>query len=264
VINELRRALCKKSNLIIIGLVMALMAVNAFYNGWSTALRAEGSSDLTDPTAVEFYKNYFGNTFRVWRGSYYMVQALAPIILVAPYISSYMSEKNNRFRFFCVSRKGRKKYIFDKVFAIAIAGVVVLGAAELLFGIITGIFTAHDYNLKFLENIVSYREDVFFKSPMAYFGKVYASHLLYYFSFLIFAVGITAYIKNKIAIIVIPFVAVGLLDMVLPQNLQPNVVMQPYVPLFSPIGYIVLILGYVIVGIASITVFEMLYMKKGN
>ena len=34
---------------------------------------------------VIFFKKYYGNTYRVWKDSYYMIQALAPVILVAPY-----------------------------------------------------------------------------------------------------------------------------------------------------------------------------------
>ncbi len=108
--SELKRALLKKSNIILIVAVVSLMLINAYYNGWETALKVDSAQDIRNIEDKIFYKKYFGNMYRVWADSYYMVQALAPVILVAPYLNTYLLEKKNRFRFFCVSRKGNLKY----------------------------------------------------------------------------------------------------------------------------------------------------------
>ena len=115
-----------------------------------------------------------------------------------------------------------------------------------------------------MQEIVSFKEDFFIDSPMLYFVLVFVSHIIYYFSFLVFAIGVTSFLQNKIAVIVAPFIIVGVLDFVLPTALQPNVVMRPYLSTFSIGGYGILISIYVIVGSILLMVAEKLYQKRGN
>lgn len=77
------------------------------------------------------------------------------------YLNSYLSEKANRFRFFCVSRKGNLKYIVQKGLAIALSGTAVLAFSEMLFAVITGLLTQHDISIEFIQGIVSFKEDFF-------------------------------------------------------------------------------------------------------
>ena len=219
--SELKRALLKKSNLVLIIAVVSLMLINAYYNGWETALKVDSAQDILNNEDKIFYKKYFGNMYRVWVDSYYLVQALAPVILVAPYLNTYLLEKKNRFRFFCVSRKGNLKYVIQKAFAIALSGTIILAFSEMVLAIVTGLF-------------------------------------------LVFAIGVTSFLQNKIAVIVAPFIIVGVLDFVLPTALQPNVVMRPYLSTFSIGGYGILISIYVIVGSILLMVAEKLYQKRGN
>lgn len=262
--SEIKRALLKKSNIVLIIAVVSLMLINAYYSGWKTALKADFAEDILNIEDVIFYKKYFGNMYRVWKDSYYMIQILAPVILVAPYLNSYLSEKANRFRFFCVSRKGNLKYVIQKAFAIAFSGTVVLSFSEMVLALITGLLTQHDTSLEFMQGIVSFKEDFFIENPMLYYFLIFAAHIVYYFGFLIFAIGITSFLKNRIAVIVAPFLIVGVLDMILPTKLQPNVVMQPYYETFSIGGYGVLIGIYVIVGLILLMVSEQCYQKRGN
>jgi len=262
--SELKRALLKKSNIILIVAVVSLMIINAYYSGWRTALKVDSAQDIRNIEDVIFYKKYYGNMYRVWESSYYMIQALAPVILVAPYLNTYLLEKTNRFRYFCVSRKGNLKYVIQKAFAIALSGTALLAFSEMVFAVITGLLTQHDTSLEFMQGIVSFKEDFFIENPMLYFVFVLVSHIIYYFSFLVFAVGVTSFLKNKIAVIVAPFIIVGVLDMVLPTALQPNVVMQPYQGTFRISGYGILIGIYVIVGLILLMVSEKIYQKRGN
>ena len=202
--------------------------------------------------------------YRVWESSYYMIQALAPVILVTPYLSTYLSEKTNRFRYFCVGREGNLKYMIHKTFAIALSGTALLAFSEMFFAVVTGLLTQHDTSLEFIQGIVSFKEDFFIDNPMLYFVLVFISHIIYYFCFLIFAVGVTSFLKNKIAVIVTPFIIVGILDMVLPTALQPNVVMRPYQEAFCISGYSVLIGIYVIAGLILFLASEKIYQKRGN
>ncbi|MCM1189229.1 MAG: hypothetical protein NC541_08015 [bacterium] len=256
--NELKRALLKKSNIILIVAVVCLMFINAYYNGWKTALTADSAQDILNPEDVVFYKKYFGNMYRVWADSYYSAQIFAPLILVAPYLSSYLSEKKSRFRYFCVSRKGNAKYVLQKALAIAVSGTVLLAFCEMLFAVTACFLTQHDTSAEFMQGIVSFREDFFLAKPLLYFVFLYASHVAYYFCFLIFALGITSFFKNKIVVTVMPFIAVGVLDMVLPTALQPNVAMRPYFGTFSVGGYGILIGMYVAVGVLLLAVSEFL------
>lgn len=264
-IFELKRALFKKSNLIIIVLIVILMLINAYYDGWNTSLSAENASDIARASDRLFFKKYFGNTFRVWRSGYYMVQALAPLILGAPYMLSYLDEKTNHFRNFMIARKGIKKYLLHKTFAIVLAGTIILISAESMFAMITYFLTYPDLSKEFLENIVHYHETYFFQHPYLYFGMVLVSHALYYFCFLFFAIGIASLFKNKIAVIILPFLCVGILDLILPSILQPNVVMQFYYSRnFSAYGYIGLVIAYVWVGVALLIFSEHKYRKQGH
>ena len=262
--SELKRALLKKSNIILIVAVVSLMLINAYYNGWDTALKVDSAQDIRNIEDVIFFKKYYGNMYRVWKDSYYMIQALAPVILVAPYLNTYLLEKKNRFRFFCVSRKGNLKYVMQKAFAIALSGTVILAFSEMVLAIVTGILTQHDSSIEFMQGIVSYKEDFFIDSPMLYFVLIFVSHIIYYFCFLVFAIGVTSFLQNKIAVIVAPFIIVGVLDFVLPTALQPNAVMRPYLRTFSIGGYGILISIYVIAGTILLMAAEKIYQKRGN
>ena len=44
--NELKRALLKKTNIILILVVVSLMFINAYFDGWKTALTAESAQDI--------------------------------------------------------------------------------------------------------------------------------------------------------------------------------------------------------------------------
>ena len=55
--SELKRALLKKSNFVLIIVVVGLMIINAYYGGWKTALRADSAQDLLNIEDVIFFKN---------------------------------------------------------------------------------------------------------------------------------------------------------------------------------------------------------------
>ncbi len=262
--NELKRALFKKSNMILIAAIVSIMIINAYYHGWKTALTAEFAQDLLNIEDVVFCKKYYGNIYRVWKSAYYMIQVLAPLILAAPYLNTYLLEKTNRFRFFCVSRKGNRKYVVQKAAAIALSGTAILAFSEMVFAVIVGLLTQHDTSIEFIGELVFFHEDFFLAHPMLYYVFVYVSHVIYYFCFLIFAMGITSFIKNRIAVIAVPFIIVGVLDMVLPTALQPNVAMRPYQGAFRIGGYGVLIGFYVIAGFILLMISEKIYLKRGN
>lgn len=263
--SEIKRALFKKSNIYIIVLIVALMLINTYYGGWRTSLLAGNAKDFPNASDMLFFQKYYGNTFRVWGDSYTTIQAIAPVILVAPYLLSYLNERANHFRVFMISREGVKTYILHKVLAIALAGTIVLISAEFIFGVLTFLLTYHNTSKEFLQNIVSYQEAFFFKHSYAYYMLLLLSHALYYFCFLFFATGIASFFKNKIAVIIVPFLFVAILDMILPPIMQPNVVMQfNYSSNFSLYGYCALLISYVIIGIGLLTLSEHRYSKVGH
>lgn len=79
-----------------------------------------------------------------------------------------------------------------------------------------------------------------------------------------FSLGITSFLNNKIAVIVVPFIIAAVLDTILPTALQPNVAMQPYREGFRIGGYVVLIGIYVIAGSVLLMVSEKWYLKRGT
>lgn len=262
--SELKRALLKKSNLVLMAAVVSLMLINAYYDGWKTALTADSAQDIFNIEDAIYLKKYWGNRYRVWKSSYYMVQVLAPVILAAPYLNTYLSEKTNRFRLFCVSRKGNLKYACQKALAIALSGTAILALSEMIFALLSSFLTQHDTSMEFMQGIVSFQEAFFLESPELYFILIYISHILYYFSFLIFAIGITSFLKNRLAAMVTPFLIVAVLDTALPKALQPYIAMQPYSAAFSPGGYGVLVGAYVVAGSILLLISERLYQKRGN
>ena len=261
--GEFKRAIFKKSNLVLVFIIVSFMFLNTYYNGWNTALKASKASDLLNINDVIFYEKYYGNVYRVWVGSYFTIQAIAPLLLIIPYINTFLSEKVTHFRYLVVSRNGNLKYVINKVLAIAFSGTIILAGSEFLFAVISFFLTSHDTSIEFMKNIVAYKEAFFLNKPLTYFVFIYLSHIIYYFSFIIFSVGITSFLKNKIAVIITPFIVVGLLDMVLPLFLQPNVVMLPFLNNFDLYGYGILVISYIIIGIILIIVSEKIYLYKG-
>lgn len=263
--NELKRALFKKSNIFLIIGIIILMFINSYYAGWKTALTAAKATDIANMEDVIFYQKYFGNVYRVWSQSYYAIQTLSPLVLVTPYMLTYTMEKFNKYRYLTISRQGKMKYILSKIFTIALSGTIVLGSAECLFGIISYMFTQHDTSLEFISGIVSFKTNYFYEEPLKYFIFVYISHIIFYFSFLFFATGITAFFKNKIAITIIPFLAMTILDMILPLSMKPNVLMKPHISAnFSMGSFFMMMTLYIILGVILVYISEKIYLKRGN
>lgn len=262
--QELKRGIFNKWNIFLILFILGLMFINAYNAGWNTALHIKKATDVARYEDVLFYEKYFGNTYRVWSDSYYMIQALAPIILIVPYILSYFNEKNNKFRNFMVSREGLKKYLLNKIVSISISGTLLLGFSEILFYFITYFFTSSSTDLEYVKGLVSFKEMTFLANPIFYFGNILLLHIIYYFAFTIFAVGITSALKRKSAVIITPFLTVAILDLVLPTSLQPNVIMQPNKSSdFVLINYVILISAYIIVGIICYVINEKNVKRQG-
>ena len=57
--SELKRALLKKSNIILIVAVVGLMIINAYYGGWRTALKIDSAQDIQNIDDIIFYKKYY-------------------------------------------------------------------------------------------------------------------------------------------------------------------------------------------------------------
>ena len=55
--SELKRALLKKLNFVLIIVVVGLMIINAYYGGWKTALRADSAQDLLNIEDVIFFRS---------------------------------------------------------------------------------------------------------------------------------------------------------------------------------------------------------------
>ena len=155
---ELKRAIFKKSNLILIFIVFIILFAYAYQNGLKTSFNIDHASDITrDPEKIEtilFIKKFNANFFRIVLDSYLPIQILAPVLLLVPYLLSIYNEKSNHFRYLMVSRKGNKKYIIHKTLAIAISGTLILALAEILFGIFTYFISYHDITPDFLNGLV--------------------------------------------------------------------------------------------------------------
>lgn len=261
---ELERAIFSRWNILLIFFILGIMFINAYNGGWNTALHVMNAVDIVNQEDKIYFAKYYGNTYRVWSDSYYMLQALTPILLGVPYILSYINEKNNRFRNFMIIREGRKKYLFNKLLSITLSGAIILGFSEFLFYFITYFLTSPSTNFEYVDGLIKYKNALFMSKPVFYFAVILLLHIIYYFSFGIFAVGITSVLKRKSAIIIMPFLLVAILDLVLPVVLQPNVIMQPNKSShFSLVNFLILDLVYVIVGVICYTLNEKRIRRQG-
>ncbi len=261
-LNELKRAIFSKKSIILTAVVLILMFMNAYYGGWNTALHIKNAVDITNESDRVFFGNFYGNTYRVWIKSYYMVQILTPILLIVPYILSYSDEKRNKFRYFVEKRKGTRKYLVHKILAIAIAGTCILAISELLFFSITYFMTCPSVDMEYIEGLVCYKEDFFRMNTGAYLAIIFILQVIYYIALSIFSIGITSMLSNKVAILITPFLVVSILDLILPISFQPNVAMQPMVSSeFKLSGYWGLIVMYIVVGFITFYITEIRYKK---
>lgn len=267
--SELKRGIFSKINIILIIIIFSLMFLYAYHDGWRTSLLMSFAKDLpTDPKRLEnviFIKRFYGNFFKIVISAFDSIKYLAPLFLTLPYLLSIYNEKINNFRYNVVCRKGNKKYMIQKVLAIVISGTFILAIAELLFTIVVYFMTYHDKTFDFLDGLVLGQFSSFFHNePYQFIIYSYLMHVLYYFAFLFFAIGITSFLKHKIAIIITPFIASTILEAILPKSMQPNVTMHAIYPEFNLGSYFIIVVLYIIVGIFLTVLADQLYLKKGS
>lgn len=263
-VKELHRAIRSKKNIAIVAFVVFVMFLNAYHDGWKTGLFASRAVDIADPADIEFYQRYFGNTYRVWKSSYSVIQVLIPLLLLIPYALSFTIEKNSMYRYLLVSREGNAKYLFHKVLAIVISGVLIVGFGEALFYGGSFLFTQHDNAGEYIAGIVGNAESFFYQDAKKYFFIVFALHLVYYAAFLLFSVGVTSFLKNRIAILLLPFLISSMFELIMPPYMQPNVLLLPWVSdTYNIYGFAAMVVLYCFMGIACLLVSEKKYCRNG-
>lgn len=262
--KELYRAVINKKNIVLIAFIIFMMFFSAYNDGWKTAIFAAGADDIADPADMEYYQHYFGNTYRVWKSSYSLIQVLIPLLLLIPYALTYTAEKESAYRYLLVSRKGNRRYLFNKVFSIVAAGVAVVGFAELLFYSGTYLFTMHDSTGEYVAGIVANESSLFYQDAGKYSLFVFGLRLVYYAAFLVLAVGITSFFKNRMVILLLPFLVSCILEMIMPPYMQPNVLLLPWISQnYSLCGYLATVALYCFIGIVCLFLSEQLFYKNG-
>ncbi len=263
--KELQRALFSPKNIVLVAFVVFIMFFSAYNDGWKTALFASRATDIANPEDVEYYQRYFGNVYRVWISSYSVIQVLIPLLLLIPYALTYTVEKQSQYRYLIVSREGKNRYFCHKVLSIIIAGVVIVGLAEIIFYGVSYIYTSHDSTGEYIYGIVENKDSIFYQDASQYCALVFGSHLVYYASFLFFSVGITSFFKNRIAILLLPFLISSGFELILPSFMQPNVLLLPWITSeYSVYGYIGMVIMYCCVGIICLTITEKLYYRNST
>lgn len=53
--GEFKRAIFKKSNLLLVFIIVSFMFLNTYYNGWNTALKASKASDLLNINELNYF-----------------------------------------------------------------------------------------------------------------------------------------------------------------------------------------------------------------
>lgn len=263
-IQELRRGIFNKWNIVIVIFIVTFMFLNAYYSGWKTGLSAMSASDILNLEDKIYFAQYFGNTYIVWFDAFYSMSIFAPILLIIPYIFSYREELNNKFRYLMIARKGYNKYILTKFISILISGLVVVIFSELLFYCVTYFFTYDMTNPELFENFVRYRLDWFQSNPFGYFVHILLLRYVYYIAILVFGIGITSFIKSKIAIIVTPFLTITILDVILPKSYAPITMIKPYsYDYFNYVNFAILTFILLFVGISAFVLNEKVVGVKG-
>ncbi len=262
--KELYRAIINKKNIALVAFIVFMMLFSAYNDGWKTALFAAKADDIADPADVEYYQHYFGNTYRIWKSSYRVIQVLIPLLLLIPYVLTYTAEKESTYRYLLVSREGTIRYLCHKVFSIIIAGVAVVGFAEVLFYSGTYLFTMHDSTGEYIADIVENEKSLFYQDANKYVLLVFGVRLIYYAAFLMLSIGITSFFKNRIAILLLPFLVSSIFEMIMPLHMQPNVILLPWTSLdYSMYGYLATVALYCFIGIVCLFLSEKLFYKNG-
>lgn len=263
--KELHRAISSKKNLVIVAFIVFIMFLNAYHDGWKTALFASRAKDIANPADIEFYQRYFGNTYRVWKSSYSVIQVLIPLLLLIPYVLTFTIEKNSTYRYLLVSREGNARYLWHKILAIIMSGVLIVGLGEALFYGGSFLFTWHDNEGEYIAGIVENAESLFYQDAKKYYFVIFILHLIYYAAFLLFSVGVTSFLKNKIAILLLPFLISSMFELIMPPFMQPNVLLLPWVSdTYNIYGFVALVVLYCLMGITCLLVSEKKYCRNGT
>lgn len=263
-IQELKRGIFNKWNVVVLFIIVLFMFLNAYYSGWNTGLFAMSASDILNQEDKLYFAQYFGNTYKVWFDAYYSMSIFAPLLLIIPYILSYRDELNNKFRYLMIARKGYIKYVLTKFISIMLSGLFVIIFSELLFYCVTYFFTYNIINPELFENFIHYHLDWFQNNPFGYFVHILLLRYIYYIAILIFSIGITSFIKSKIAIIVLPFLIITILDVILPKTYAPFSMIKPYsYDYFSYMNFAILICGLCFIGICAYSIHEKVVRDRG-
>lgn len=218
--EELKRALFKKSNLLMIAFVIIMMFINAYYAGWHTAISAPNAPDLHREEDVMFYVLRLGNTLKVWKDGTYLIPVLSPILLLIPYGLSLALDKENNYRYLMMSRLGRNRYLYNKVFAIVVSGVLMILVGEIIFYGLTWFMTVDVREARYLEYVAqtALYPKQFYENPYLYFAIHLLIKYILYISTAIFGIGIASNFSNKAGIISTPFIILVIGALLLPKT----------------------------------------------
>lgn len=249
--------------------VCALLCIVCYYEGsWKTYLSWNTASDITNVQRLSedgiFMMKYHGNVFRLWQNATYTFKLLLPILLMIPYIYSYIEEKSNGYRYYMITRKNYTKYMRDKFISVLGQSIVPIIIGQLIAMGIIFAYSAHDTSTELLENIVNSQYASFFLQMPYYFVFVQIIfQILYMIAFLIFSLGIASFLKQTLYIYILPFLIHTLISVILPDGYRLTNIFDLTATTFSILGYSIMMIVLIITGMIMIVYNERKWRIRG-
>ena len=246
-VYELKRAIFNYRCLILGIVMICILALSSYEEVWKNAIFI--SNDDGSPVSNDMYLYYtqtFGNAYYIWRKSYVTIEAILPILVVFPFLLSYLEEKKNGYRYLCIARIGTSKYLINKVIAIAVGTAIVIGTVETIYFLIllglgnTGnIPESYGLGVQFFYDL--YSRNVLLHTTFILFLRV-----IFVFAFTVFSIGVTQRLTSKIGLIVIPFLVATTIDIFISVILHSNLLINYaysliFVANFSIFNYITIV-----------------------
>lgn len=156
-INEIKRGLFSKKSLILFIFILIIILATCFTStGWKTYHMSIGN-DLADVdlSEINYIRNLHGNVFKLWKSSLYTFKILLPLLLMIPYIMTYIDERNSKYRYYINIRGNKCSYLFNKIVATVLSTIFVIFIAEIISMFIIYLGSANsNFTPELMENIV--------------------------------------------------------------------------------------------------------------
>ncbi|MFD2671766.1 hypothetical protein [Marinicrinis sediminis] len=212
---ELKRAVCNYRMLFVVILSLLLLYLSAYNTILSSSWFIDQKADDLSKESIEKLFEFGKNKYHIWTQSYLYMQSLFILIIILPYASSYVYEKQKGFHYFSMIRAGTRKYRMLKILSGSIAGGLALIVPELLYYLGLSLIARNQLLHPFQLMPAGLFSDLFQTHPDLYIILIIGIHFFLGVSYTAFAIGLTSFFSRTIYVYIIPFVFYLFYDIVI-------------------------------------------------